>query len=88
MDLSSVYAAFGAKAKNSIAMMEVQSRRTAPLDNDHQVSNYDRSYGSYHDSQFIHLPPRTVKSTDLLGRSETFIVETFRTDDGDVVFIE
>lgn len=58
------------------------------MDNDQQISNYDRSYGSYHDSQFIHLPPRTVKSTDILGRSETFIVETFRTDDGDVVFIE
>lgn len=58
------------------------------MDNDHQVSNYDRAYGSYHDSQFISLPPRTVKSVDFLGRSETFIIETVRSDDGDIVFIE
>lgn len=59
------------------------------MDNDHQVSNYDRAYGSYHDShQFIKMPPRTVKSVDFLGRSETFIVETVRTEAGDIVFIE
>lgn len=58
------------------------------MDNDHKISNYDRTYGNYHNSQFIHSRTHTVRHTDFLGQSETFIFDTVRTDDGDIVFME
>jgi hypothetical protein len=58
------------------------------MDQDHQISAYDKSYGGLKDSQFLHTKPKTIRETDFLGRSETYIIETVRTDLGDVVFLE
>jgi hypothetical protein len=55
---------------------------------DHQIQKYDRLYGGMRDV-CLRSKPSTVKDVDLLGRAETFIVESMRhAEKGDFVFIE
>jgi hypothetical protein len=58
-------------------------------DQDHTITKYDRRYGNLHDSNAIRTKPSTIKAVEnITGRSETFIVQTFRDDDGDHIFVE
>lgn len=56
---------------------------------DNQITKYDRLYGNLIDVSLT-TKPSTVKVVQTLtGRSETFIIQTFRHDDnGDYIFIE
>lgn len=57
-------------------------------DQDHAIQKYDRLYGGMRDV-CLRSKPSTVKDVDLLGRAETFIVESMRhAEKGDFVFIE
>jgi hypothetical protein len=53
------------------------------------VSKYDRTYGSLHDIS-LSTKPSTVKNVQTLtGKSETFVVQTFRHEElGDYIFVE
>jgi hypothetical protein len=53
------------------------------------ISKYDRTYGSLHDIS-LSTKPSTVKNVQTLtGKSETFVVQTFRHEElGDYIFIE
>jgi hypothetical protein len=58
------------------------------MDNDHQISKYDRTYGGMHDV-CIRTKPSTIKNIELTGRTETFIVQTMRHAElGDFIFVE
>ena len=58
------------------------------MDNDHQISEYDRLYGRMHDV-CIFTKPSTVQNLELTGRTETFIVQTMRhAEKGDYVFVQ
>lgn len=53
------------------------------------ISKYDRTYGSFHDIS-LSTKPSTIKNVQTLtGRSETFVIQTFRHEElGDYIFIE
>jgi hypothetical protein len=53
------------------------------------ISKYDRTYGGLHDIS-LSTKPSTVKNVQTLtGKSETFVVQTFRHEEfGDYIFIE
>jgi hypothetical protein len=55
----------------------------------HTISKYDRVYGGLHDVS-LSTKPSTVKAVQFLtGKSETFVVQTFRHEElGDYIFIE
>lgn len=56
--------------------------------NDYTVSKYDRLYGGLQDVALF-TKPSTIKTTQkITGRTETFVVQTARHEDGDFVFIE
>jgi hypothetical protein len=66
----------------------VQSRRIAQVDQDNTISKYDRLYGSSKQAAMM-TKPSTIKVIEsVTGRSETFIVQTARHEDGDRIFIE
>lgn len=58
------------------------------------IKKYDRIYGSVRGANSIHTKPSTVQNVDVIGRAETFIVQTFRVadrgnnEDGDYVFVQ
>lgn len=55
---------------------------------DNQINKYDRTYGNLLDVS-LHTKPSTVKIVQpLTGRTETFIVQTLRHEDGDYIFLE
>lgn len=55
---------------------------------ENQIDKYDRQYGSLIDVS-LHTKPTTVKVVQpLTGRTETFIVQTLRHENGDYVFLE
>jgi hypothetical protein len=55
---------------------------------DNQVHKYDRMYGSLIDVS-LKTKPTTVKTIQpVTGRTETFIVQTLRHEDGDYIFLE
>jgi hypothetical protein len=60
------------------------------MDQDHQISKYDRLYSSLHDVSKLYTKPSTVKTVQsLTGQAETFIVETVRHEErGDFIFVE
>jgi hypothetical protein len=53
------------------------------------VNKYDRLYGGLHDVS-LSTKPSTIKHVQALtGRSETFVIQTFRHEElGDYIFIE
>jgi hypothetical protein len=52
------------------------------------VHKYDRKYGNLLDVS-LSTKPSTIKIVEqLTGRSETFIIQTLRHEDGDYIFIE
>jgi hypothetical protein len=53
------------------------------------ISKYDRVYGDLHDVS-LSTKPSTIKAVQsLTGKSETFVVQTFRHEElGDYIFIE
>lgn len=56
------------------------------MDDDHSISKYDRLYGS---SKMVGMSTKqsTVSNVEsVTGRAETFIVQTFRHEDGDRIF--
>jgi hypothetical protein len=57
------------------------------MNNDHQVSKYDRLYGGL---EGLRTKPSVVKNSETLtGKTETYIVQTIRNSEmGDYVFIE
>jgi hypothetical protein len=57
------------------------------MDEQNQISQYDRLRGTLN---ALYTKPSTVKNVEsVTGRSETFVIETGRTDEGgDYVFIE
>jgi hypothetical protein len=60
------------------------------IDNDHQISKYDRLRGSLHDTGLF-TRQSTIRNLDkVTGRAETFVVETARDDErgGDFIFVE
>jgi hypothetical protein len=59
------------------------------MDNDHQISKYDRLYGSMREV-CIYTKPSTVQIVEpVTGRAETFIVQTMRhAEKGDYVFVQ
>lgn len=57
-------------------------------DNDNSISKYDRLYGSSKQVGMM-TKPSTIKLVEsVTGRSETFIVQTARHEDGDRIFVE
>lgn len=61
------------------------------MDNDHQISKYDRIRAGLQGSNgVLWTKPSTIKaSTFVTGQTETFVVETARHDElGDTVFVE
>lgn len=58
------------------------------MDNDQQISKYDRTYGGMHDV-CIRTKPSTINNIEkMTGRTETFIVETMRhAEYGDFIFL-
>ena len=57
------------------------------MDNDNQISKYDRAYGGMHDV-CLRTKPSTINNIELTGRTETFIVETMRhAEYGDFIFV-
>ncbi|MGA2338214.1 MAG: hypothetical protein ABSG08_22810 [Terriglobales bacterium] len=55
---------------------------------DNQVSKYDRTYGS---SKMVAMmtKPTTITTTETVtGRTETFIVQTARHEDGDRIYVQ
>lgn len=55
---------------------------------DNQIHKYDRMYGSLIDVS-LKTKPTTVKAIQpITGRTETFIVQTLRHEDGDYIFLE
>lgn len=55
---------------------------------DNQIHKYDRQYGSLIDVS-IKTKPTTIKVVQpVTGRTETFIVQTLRHEDGDYIFLE
>lgn len=58
------------------------------MDQDHTISKYDRLYASSKDAAMM-TKPSTIKIVEsMTGRSETFIVQTARHEDGDRIFVE
>jgi hypothetical protein len=53
------------------------------------LTKYDRTYGGLHDIS-LSTKPTTIKNVQTLtGKSETFVVQTFRHEElGDYIFIE
>lgn len=52
------------------------------------ISKYDRLYGSLMDVSLF-VKPSTVKTVQsLTGKTETFVIQTCRHEDGDYIFIE
>jgi hypothetical protein len=54
------------------------------------ISKYDLSYGAMRDSNALMTPkPSTIKYVQpFSGKTETFIVQTARTEKGDTIFLE
>ena len=53
------------------------------------INKYDRAYGAVKSSNALTTKQSTVQYLDpFSGRAETFIVETARTDNGDVTFVQ
>lgn len=63
------------------------SFQSETMDNDHQISKYDRLYGGLHEVT-LHTKPSTIKNVQFTGRTSTYIVETKRSEDGDYIFVE
>lgn len=52
------------------------------------VAKFDRIRGNLHDVALF-TKPSTIKTVqNLTGKAETFVVETCRYEDGDVIFVE
>lgn len=57
-------------------------------DSDNTIGKYARLYAGMRDV-CLRTKPSTIKTVDLIGRAETFIVETMRhAEKGDYIFIE
>jgi hypothetical protein len=52
------------------------------------INKYDRAYGDWRALTKLFTKPSTIKHTDQIGRSETFIVQTARHENSEAIFIE
>lgn len=53
------------------------------------ISKYDRTYGAMRDVCLRIPKASTIQDVDLLGRSQTFVVETMRhAEHGDYIFVQ
>lgn len=58
-----------------------------PMEEFETIAKYDRLYGNLRDV-CLRTKPSTIQNVDVVGRSETFIVETMRHETGDYIFIQ
>jgi hypothetical protein len=65
------------------------------MNDDYQIAKYDRIYGGVCGGNTVKTKQSTVQNVDVIGRAETFIVQTVRVydrskaeDNGDYVFVQ
>lgn len=58
------------------------------MDNDNQVSKYDRIRGQLSDVALFTKQSTVRQMEKITGRAETYLIETGRHEDGDYIFVE